>query len=492
MQVCRQDANFTARNWFPFAVVARQQRRRRRDAVFWFVFVFRSILREGDILLSPGFADVPPKQSSLDVLHLSDAAVLVVSELRLLSPPNLRLLLLELSGKPNLILALNSQDPTHLSAARSIELELASLLPATERPSLVLISTRMASEGLEALSPTDPAETVSYEKFQTSYIGSGLPVLQGVLASAVAGIRTPAEKSTAPSALQLQTAEYVVDKAVSVIAFEGAKIEDDLLKAASDVAALSFVAKEAERKALEELGVVDGSLKVPVEEVSTAKAALNTLFDTRLAWWKLPVRTDDLTIEIAFVTDQSYLRGFEDRLIFDTGRLISLSTTMSRRTDDLLSSAAFSPSPSSPLSSLYSPLLLNRIAQAGVETRQISSTDLSTPLVRRRKQITAPGGPAEVLQSRAQSSVVSAVSLSGGSIAGAVASQLLAYADLATNAGVGLLGTVLAAWILQRRWDKARRKFFEDVEKRVTGGLEDDLGVRYFPSLPSPAKRPVS
>ena len=59
----------------------------------------------------------------------------------------------------------------------------------------------------------------------------------------------------------------------------------------------------------------------------------------------------------------------------------------------------------------------------------------------------------------------------------AVVSDLLAYAEFATNAGFGLFGSVLAAWLLQRRWDKAKRRFFVDVEKRVTGGLEDDLGV---------------
>ena len=204
----------------------------------------------------------------------------------------------------------------------------------------------------------------------------------------------------------------------------------------------------------------------------------------RLAWWKLPLRSDDISSEVATVVGNTYLRSLEDKLVFDTGRLLGLSTLMARRTDDLLSTPSFSPS-SPPLSSLYSPVLLNHLDQAALESRKISSTDLSSALIHRRNQITTPGGPADILSSRAQTAVASAGALASGSAASAIVMDFFGYAEVATSAGVGLLGTVLAAWLLQKRWNKAVEKFLLDVEGRVTGGLEYDLGVRLLLS-PSP------
>ncbi|KAM0745894.1 hypothetical protein T439DRAFT_149899 [Meredithblackwellia eburnea MCA 4105] len=425
------------------------------------------------------YSAVGPNQSSLDSLHLSDAVVLVVSEVRLLSPPVLRDLLLDLGEKPNLIIALNVDDPSHSSALRTLDSQLSALLPRSSAPRVTVISTGLAERGLEALNPTEPGHEVSYENFQTLYIGSGMPAFQDAIARAVAGLRVAAENSTAPSVLQEVTADYVLAKALSSMAFAGAKIGDDLLRASADIAKLDYVAKDAERKVLEELDAVDGTLQVSSEDASAAAAALDRLFEDRLVWWKLPVRTDDLVTEIEAVVDQTYLRKFEEALVFYTGRLIGVSAAMTRHTDNLLSTPAFSQTSAatSPLSSLYSPILLNRIQQAKFESSKISSSDLSQPLITRRRQITAPGGPAEVLQSRAQSGVLTSFTLSTASIAGAIASEIAGFAELATNVGAGLFGTVFAGWLLQRRWAKARRSFFVDVEKRITGGLEDDLGV---------------
>ena len=143
--------------------------------------------------------------------------MLLVSELVLLAPAPLRSLVLELSSKPNLFLALNVSDPAHASALASLEHSLATLLPSTSLPPIVLISTSLATTGLEALAAPSP----SFAFFQTAYTSSGVPALKDTLATAIASISHDApEGSTAPSALQLQTAEYVLDKAINAIAFE--------------------------------------------------------------------------------------------------------------------------------------------------------------------------------------------------------------------------------------------------------------------------------
>lgn len=337
-------------------------------------------------------------------------------------------------------------------------------------------------EALEALAPTEPSHEISYEKFSAGYVASGVPQLKDRLAEAVSTLDTPSTEVGVPSALRLQTARHTLAKGIDVAAFEGAKIADRLHQAASDVAALSFETNEAADSLLTSLGVEDGLLKIPHEEVAAASAELHDLLDGRLAWYLLPLRLDDLTSEIALVASATYLPHFESHLIYSTGRLVALSCSLSTKVDTLLSTSpacSQSSRTDSPLSSLYSPTLLNTLAQASVESSTISSSSLSSPLIARRSQLTAPGGPAEVLQSRAQKSVASAVSLSLGSAALGVGMQAMEYAELATSGGVALLGTTMAAWGLQRGWEKAKKRFFVDVEKRVTGGLQEDLGVSF-------------
>lgn len=407
--------------------------------------------------------------------------VLLLSESRGISPIAVRTLLSELVSKPNLILALNTLEPSHPSATAALEAQLASLIPEDAKPEVRAVSTTQALEALEALAPTEPGREVSYEKFSSGYVASGVPQLKDRLAQAVATLDAPSSDPTAPSALRVQTARHTLAKGVDVAAFEGAKIADALHQAASDIAALSYETVEASEALLTTLGVEDGLLKVPHDELASASHALRELLDGRLTWYLLPARIDDLTSEIALVSSATYLPRFESHLIYSTGLLNSLSQSLSSKTDSLLhSSPAFSSSRAtiSPLSSLYSPSTLNRIAQASIESSSVSPSALSSPFIARRSQISAPGGPAEVLQSRAQKALASAASLSGGSVALGVGMQVMEMAEVATNVGVGLLGTTMAAWMLQRSWGKAKERFFVDVEKRVTGGLEEDLGVR--------------
>ncbi|KAI5475655.1 hypothetical protein MNV49_001072 [Pseudohyphozyma bogoriensis] len=430
-------------------------------------------LRENNVeIVEIVYGDEAPLPSSFNAVYASDAVVLLVSELLPLTSPHLRSLLLEHASKPRLFLVLDSPEP-HDSIIKTLQAELAAILPdGVDGPHIVVVSTYLALEGLEALAPTDPTKEVSYEAFQHSYVGSGLPHLKDQLATSISST----SGSSTLSSLQLETASYTLDKALEMAEREGEKVDDVLFRASTDVAALSLVGEKEGEAALAEMGLTNGILKVPEGELKKGLEAVEYVLDTRLAWWKLPARSDDIVAEVAVIVDQAYLRNFEDQLIFSTGKVLGLSSRLDKRTDDLLSTPAFSSAAPS-LSSLYSPILLNRIAQAATITRSITSNDLAYPLMRRRNQITSAGGPAEVLQSRAQGALVSAVSVGGGSIAAATASEVLGYAEMATNVGGGLFGVMVAVWGLQRGWEKAKRKFLRDIEGRVTGGLEDDLGA---------------
>lgn len=389
------------------------------------------------------------------------------------------LVLLELSGKPNLIVVLNTSDLSHPSSSRALSQQLESLLPPSSRPPIYVISTSLAVEALEALNPSDPTILPSIEKFQSRFVASGILGLKDVLAGSVASISERSIDADSHSALQEQTAGFVLDRSIREAAFSAAKVEDELVQAANDVAALRFRGEDGEKAALAELGISKGALRIPSEELAKSKVAVDDLFNTRLNWYTLPFRSDDIPAELSPLLHRTYLQDFENSLVFSTGRLISLSENMSEHTNTLLATSAFiAPSVrSQPLSSLYSPVYLNHLAQADIESKRISSSDLSTELTRRRNQLTAPGGPVDILQIKSQEAVVSSVTLGASSIIVGIVMDVMQYAEMGMSVGVGLIGVVLGLRGLQKKWAKAKSRFRKDLEERVTKGLEEDLAV---------------
>ncbi|GAA5914653.1 hypothetical protein JCM6882_003591, partial [Rhodosporidiobolus microsporus] len=440
---------------------------------------------------------IPPLESSFSSLHLSDAVVLVLSDSTLLSSKTAQTLLYNLDQKPNLFLALNAPDASPSAATsplRTLQHQLEALSPSSSAspataPHTLVISTSQALSALEALNPSSPSQSPSYETFQRGYLSSQIPTLSTLLASAVSS--HTASPSAVPTPLQRQTASHVLLTALNRASFTGAQIASSLCSASASLSALSQTADEAALSLLTSLGVdpATGLLRVPEDELAASVAALDDLLLTRLSWYKLPYRVDDLHAEIALVVSSTYLPQFESSLVYAAGRAQALSSTLSSRVDTLLSSssATFSQSPStgalSPaqkLASLYSATAQNRVAQAAQSAAldgPAASTALSAAITHRRNQITAPGGPVDALQRRAQKAVVSSATLSAASVVGATASQVLEWAEMATNVGWGALGVTVGAWWLQSGWERAKKRFRKDVKERVTGGVEEDLGV---------------
>ncbi|KAK4051356.1 hypothetical protein OIV83_002840 [Microbotryomycetes sp. JL201] len=424
--------------------------------------------------------DVPPQSSSIDTLFASDAVVLLLADSRGYSSAAAQALLAEFASKPGFIIAANSPlEPTTPSLS-SVKAQLERFgLSQNTLPEIVSVSTCRAMNALEALAPTEASHKPSYERFSQGFITSGVPQLMEKLAQIAHLRNAPASESQVPSQSRLTAARHVLRRGIEAAALEGGKIAGTLHQASSDVAGLAFVAAESGAAVATALGVRDGLLRVPEEELREAVSALSEVLTGRLTWFKLPWRVDDIVPEIAAVASSTYLTSYETLLAYSTGRLTSLATTLSSRTTELVSTSAFSADGNgvSPLASLYSPVLLNRLAQASFDSLDIPSTALSSAVVNRRNQITAPGGPAETLQRRAQKAIMSSATLSTASVGLGMGLQIMQVAEVATNVGVGLFGTTLAAWLLQHRWIKAKDRFLVDVEKRVTGGLEEDLGV---------------
>ena len=444
---------------------------------------------------------VAPLESSFSSLHLSDLVILVLSDSTLLASKAAQTTLYNLASKPNVLVALNCPDASPAassSALRSLEHQLETLLPPSSSndsvaPRTVAISTEQATAALEALEPTEPAHKPSYETFQKDYLASQIPQLHQLLTAAITatGPRSVPPGLDTPSLLQQQTAAYVLATALHRAAFAGATVADALGSAWASLSALSQQTDEACLALLHDLGVADpktGLVRVPEDELRLGMAALEDLLLHRLAWYKLPYRVDDMHAEIALVVEKTWLPRFEDSLVFASGRAVATFDELSAKTDKVLAAPIFADSPTaSPLSpaarlaSLHSATMLNQVAQASRDAAQAlasAPTALSSAVTRRRSQITAPGGPTDALQRRAQKAVVSSAIWSLFSAGGALASELSHYAELGTNVGVGLLGVTLGAWGLQRGWEKAKKRFRKDVQERITGGLEEDLGVR--------------
>ncbi|GJN91075.1 hypothetical protein Rhopal_004090-T1 [Rhodotorula paludigena] len=442
--------------------------------------------------------DVPPLESSFSALHLADIVVLVLSDSTLLSSKAAQTLLYNLHTKPNLLLALNCPDASpsaSTSPLRTLQHQLDTLFPSPEggQPAALAISTEQALAALEALSPSEPDQPPSYDAFQKGYIASRIPHLHQLLTTALIA-DSPASSTTGPTPLQLQTAHYVLSAALSRAAFAGAQVADSLTTASSALSALAQHAAEQKAALLASLGVEGstGLVRVPADEQRASLAALDELFASRLEWYKLPYRVDDLHAEVALVVGGTFLPSFEKQLVFATARAHNAAQALSSRVDAVFASPTFSAAPrSTPLSpaaqlaSLYSATLLNSLAQAGtaslsaLSASPTSSTALSSAVSRRRAQITAPGGPTDLLQRRAQRAVVRSATFAASSVALAGAGEALGWvAQTGTSVGLGLLGVTLGAWGLQRAWGKAVRRFRKDVGERVVGGLEEDLGVR--------------
>ncbi|KDE02439.1 hypothetical protein MVLG_07007 [Microbotryum lychnidis-dioicae p1A1 Lamole] len=421
--------------------------------------------------------DLAPKQVSFDSLYSSDVVVLVLSSDRALSPASTRSLLNEIKGKPNLILALNTLDASPSSAAsslRSLSHQLSTVYPSSKDESeIIAVSSEQASSALGSLQAAEATSQPDlFEHFQSAFIKSGVPHLKDEVKRLISSVDRPT--------LHRQAAEFTLDKAIEASAVEGAKIQDSLHKVETNIAALDFIIDEATSAVLASLGVGSQGLKVPEEHMQNSMKALRQVFDHRLAWYVLPWKTDELVAEIVLVTGTTYLVDFEQHLLYSTGRIDSLANTLSQKTNELVQTRAFLPpqsSTSAPLASLHSPVLLNQIQQAEKESHVSASTTLISPLHLRRNQITCPGGPAETLQATAQKLVVEASSMTTGSILAGVGLEVTHYANLMTSAAVGLLGVTLAAWGLQRGWEKAKMRFEKDIQQRVRSGLEEDLGI---------------
>lgn len=212
---------------------------------------------------------------------------------------------------------------------------------------------------------------------------------------------------------------------------------------------------------------------------SKAERELQHVLERRLSWWALPIRCDDISLELSDRETALHKHVCDSlipilllmpcpltidlpiQLAFQAGQLLILARQLRKTTEAFLNA---------PILKGLSEVVKNEVIQA-LPTLPPTPELLAGPVIRRQAQILA--GPISTLQNRAQSLMLSVGTASVG-----LGSMLAANAFGQLIDGIALAGAVSLSivWIAQGRWKHAKLKF-EDDWKRCREALEGDLEV---------------
>ncbi|KAL4402856.1 hypothetical protein ACI68E_000630 [Malassezia pachydermatis] len=225
-------------------------------------------------------------------------------------------------------------------------------------------------------------------------------------------------------------------------------------------------------------------------------------------WWRLPWRADELRLSLSYVIGRSFGASEETRLAYEAGRLRDVARRQTDYTQEALDQMRQRDTRVAHREALADQTRLDaetlRNALHAFEDRQMGALlhayCLSEPLVHRRQQLLAPGGPLDRMAMRAQKLVARTMLGLGATYSvcglGAVAhsspavvtvptttlgtaiatsswvpawtwSSWLSIVEMApsTAGATALLATALGAWYLQGQWSRLKRAFWRDWDR---------------------------
>ncbi|PSR76504.1 hypothetical protein PHLCEN_2v8407 [Hermanssonia centrifuga] len=196
---------------------------------------------------------------------------------------------------------------------------------------------------------------------------------------------------------------------------------------------------------------------------------------SRLTWWRLVWRVDDVGETVGAAVDQAWCRQLENKLNFHSGRLASSQQALSLSTKTLLSS--FTPS-----SAFHSLILENRLAQIqSSPSYRIHPNALALPIHSRRMQMIYPTNMLHTAAQRVAlgmgGSVLSGIGIAWAGWAeqiGILGGALGTGMHTETAVGAGMLVTAIGVRWMVGRWETAKKRWWRDWD-RVGQGLERDL-----------------
>jgi hypothetical protein len=386
--------------------------------------------------MSSNWANKKSDANALDTLLSCDHVILVTDNLRRLSAPGLRDILLGLAHAPSVNLVVTERAPG------------VPMPPDTFNGiSTIVVKPELAIQGLEAFARGD------VNRYQALLMTSGLPQFAQEISTRYTQSNQPSSPSSSASLAVVRTATHIARTTLLVCETAVVEAQRSLSSTLASIEPLKAEVSAIGPAALS--SILRGAATVH-EGVLAVESRLRAAFN-RLPWYSLWWRAD----EVASTLSEAITWGtLGTQLSFHAGRLESVRQQLYGKAVTL---------------AVLSPVLNNHIAQINART-PIGPDTLSSPLVQRTTQILAPGGPVEDVQRGAQAAVMAAAVNILGS--GALSAGLFAIGSISTGTaiGTGLLGSVASVRWMQSMWARAERRWWADWS-RVCAGLERDCEV---------------
>ncbi|KAH7916562.1 hypothetical protein BJ138DRAFT_1139337 [Hygrophoropsis aurantiaca] len=353
---------------------------------------------------------------------------------------------------------------------------------------LVHLSKELSANGIRPakILPIDPTRSLdaisslkfhsnsslAVQKYQDDFLGSRLSTLNTALAEYFV---VNGADSSLPH-LRSQTAIIQISSALQagLQSVNGSdRATNEIYKGTSE---LQLQVEELRSKVeLDVFGGSSGEDRVTKGLRDGAKT-MRTVLDS-MSWWKMVLGVDEIGMMIGNSLHKHWCKDLESQLILQTGRLSKEQQRLSRSTFAFLSNL----SESSPNSTLSSPLLVNQLQQLiSSPTYALTPISLTQPIHFRRAQLVKY--TTARLHSDAQSAVLGTF---GSVIGGAGIGWWLAFGESIagfsgtgpeTAVGVGMLIAVGGLRWAVGKWEKAKRRWIQDLE-RVGDGARHDLKV---------------
>ncbi|KAK7035467.1 hypothetical protein VNI00_011760 [Paramarasmius palmivorus] len=345
---------------------------------------------------------------------------------------------------------------------------------AVDPKNILFVDPLRARAGLDAIH-ADPSSSAAVQRYQDDFNGSRV------------GDVTRAIKSYFSTAGTLQAVHR--KSKIAEIAVAEAEVNHVLDK----VSSLTTVVEENRAKVLND---VLKDHPVP-HALQKAKQEVKPVMD-RLTWWRMVWSLDEISSHVSDAVQRAWCRDLEQQvgpilysldatflmrsqLIYYTGSLSTLQTTLESHGFSLLPSPENYPFPTP--SPFFSPVLHNSLLQkTHSPTYPLKVSSLTPPITTRRNQIIQY--PTTRLHLAGQQSALGI----GASIASGVGLSWAAWIgslnltlpiihhvnDPATALGFGLLTAAVGVRWGQGKWERAKKRWWEDWD-RVGEGLERDI-----------------
>ncbi|KAG6920261.1 hypothetical protein DXG01_005030 [Tephrocybe rancida] len=428
----------------------------------------------------PRITELPPPSSSKrhassvinqetsDALLKTDVAVILCNPITTSIPVLLREPLL--SRKPNTVLVVTSapsksnSDVLHAAILKSLPEK------AAGKVQILFADPSRAVAANEAFKSEFQSST-AVQRYQDDFVGSRVSAVSAELKR----ILSPGTESS----LRSQTALARIRAALLTCQAALHRARNEMESIAVDMCTLKARLEEAKVKAQGEvLGSPTSGAEgdAAVEAVNLAAKEVKVVMD-RLTWWRMIWHVDEISHVLTQAVLQPGCRTLEQRLVLQTGRLSMLQEDITKSTFALLAAH-----PTPPFNSAILQNALHQLV-ASPSFRMTPHT-LTHPINTRRGQIIEhPTTRLHVAAQRATLGMGGSIATGAGIswagwvgwLAGSGEGLLGAIGlDAGMAGGVGLLTAVAGVRWAVGKWERAKRRWWEDWD-RVGSGLGRDL-----------------